>query len=67
REVRVLRVHEDDERLGYLGELGLKPGVTVTVTESAPHGGPVTIAVGDGVRAVAREVAAMVTVEAVRR
>ncbi|TLM98300.1 MAG: metal-dependent transcriptional regulator, partial [Actinobacteria bacterium] len=60
--VRVLRVAEDDARLGYLGELGLKPDESVSVIDVQPHGGPVTISVRGTERAVAREVAALVTV-----
>ncbi len=64
RSVRVLRVAEDDdELLGYVGSLGLRPGTVVTVAESAPFGGPLTIEI-DGVRtAVSRDVAGLVTVE----
>ncbi len=41
RPVRVLRVAEDnDEMLGYVGSLGLRPGALVTVAEHAPFGGP---------------------------
>jgi DtxR family Mn-dependent transcriptional regulator len=60
---RVLAVDEDDERiLGYLGDLGLRPGVEATIVDAAPFQGPLTIEI-DGVRtAIAREIARLVTV-----
>ncbi len=58
----VLRVAEDDEALGYLGSLGLRPGAMVAVVEVAPFGGPLTIEVGGERRALSREVAALVTI-----
>jgi Fe2+ transport system protein FeoA len=33
----------EPERLRFLGELGLVPGVVVTVRERQPFGGPVTV------------------------
>jgi DtxR family Mn-dependent transcriptional regulator len=60
----VLRVSEDDEELlAYLGSLGLFPGVPVRVVEVAPFDGPLLLSVGDARRPIAREVAALVTVE----
>lgn len=61
--VRVLRVREDDELLGYIGELGLKPGAMVTVVEAAPFGGPLTLTVSGTTTAISREVGSRVTVE----
>ncbi len=60
----VLSVAEEDPRiLGYLGELGLRPGAQATVIESAPFQGPLTVEI-EGVRtAIAREIARLVTVE----
>jgi DtxR family Mn-dependent transcriptional regulator len=60
----VLSVSEDDERvLGYLGDLGLRPGARATVVESAPFQGPLTIEI-EGIRtAIAREIARLVTVQ----
>lgn len=37
---------EDAERLRYLEARGLKPGVTLSVEERAPYGGPLTVRVG---------------------
>ena len=66
RAVRVLRVAEDDdELLGYVGSLGLRPGALVTVAESAPFGGPITLEIAGVRTAIARDVARLVTVEAV--
>src|SRR5882724_6077265 len=42
--VEIRRVDErEPERLRYLGELGLVPGVVVTVRDRQPFGGPVTV------------------------
>lgn len=61
-EVTVLRVAEDDEALGYLGEVGLKPQARVTIVSVEPFGGPLVIEVGGQRRAISREVARLVTV-----
>ena len=59
----VLRVSEDDELvLGYLGSLGLRPGEKVNVIEVAPFQGPLTVEVRGVRTAIAREIAALVTV-----
>lgn len=48
--VEIRRVDESDpERLRYLAALGLVPGVTVTLADRQPFGGPVTVE-ADGVR-----------------
>ena len=61
---RVLCVaEEDDEMLGYLGELGLRPGASVTVIDSAPFDGPLTVDVAHTRTAISRDVARLVTVE----
>ena len=62
----VLSVAEDDELvLGYLGDLGLRPGAHATVVEAAPFQGPLTIEI-EGIRtAIAREIAKLVTVQPV--
>ena len=59
----VLSVAEDDENiLGYLGELGLRPGAQAKVVEVAPFQGPLTVEI-EGIRtAIAREVARLVKV-----
>jgi DtxR family Mn-dependent transcriptional regulator len=48
--------------LRYLGEIGLRPGASVTVLEKAPLGGPVTVSVNGAKHAVSLELARMVTV-----
>jgi DtxR family Mn-dependent transcriptional regulator len=60
----VLAVAEDDEKiLGYLGELGLRPGALTKVLEAAPFQGPLTVEI-EGIRtAIAREIAQLVTVK----
>lgn len=62
--VRVLRVSETGNVLGYLGEVGLRPGAIVEVGAIEPFGGPVTVSVEGRTRAIAREVAQGVIVEA---
>ena len=61
----VLAVAEDDEKiLGYLGDLGLRPGANAKVVDAAPFQGPLTVEI-EGIRtAIAREIAKLVTVEA---
>ena len=60
-----IRVDEDDEgMLGYLGELGLKPGAQAVVVESAPFDGPLTIDIDSARRAISRDVARLVLVSA---
>lgn len=60
--LEVLRVSEDDSVLGYLGELGLRPGTSVTVLSSEPNGGPLVIEVDGVSRAIGRDVARSVEV-----
>ena len=48
--------------LGYLGEIGLRPGASVTVLSSEPNGGPLVIEVDGANRAIARDVARSVEV-----
>jgi DtxR family Mn-dependent transcriptional regulator len=47
----------DPALLRYLGELGLYPGVTLTLRETAPFDGPLTIEVGNDEHVLGREVA----------
>lgn len=59
----VLRVDSGSELLGYLGELGLRPGARVTVTGVEPHDGPLSLTVDGESRVVSRDVARSVEVE----
>jgi DtxR family Mn-dependent transcriptional regulator len=53
---------EISEILRYLGEIGLRPGVAISVVEKAPLGGPVTIRIGERAHAISLELARMITV-----
>lgn len=48
---------QNPERLRYLADLGIVPGVCVEVTASAPFDGPVTIRVSDAIHALDRRLA----------
>jgi DtxR family transcriptional regulator, Mn-dependent transcriptional regulator len=62
-EATIRRVPDDDtELLRYLSSLELLPGRRVEVCESAPFDGPLTVTVGAGQHAIAREVAAAIGV-----
>jgi DtxR family transcriptional regulator, Mn-dependent transcriptional regulator len=59
--VEVRRVDErEPERLRYLGELGLVPGVVVTVRDRQPFGGPVTVEVAGERHTIGPELAHVV-------
>lgn len=62
RTATVLRVAEEEDLLGYLDSLGLRPGASVKVVEAAPFGGPLTIETEAGTRPLALDVAQHVTV-----
>jgi DtxR family Mn-dependent transcriptional regulator len=53
---------EVSEILRYLGDIGLRPGAQVTVTEKAPLGGPITISLGGKLHAISLELARMIVV-----
>jgi DtxR family Mn-dependent transcriptional regulator len=58
REVKLRQVAtEDPERLRYLAEQGLVPGVRLTVTDRQPFNGPTTVRLNDGSRVIGRELA----------
>ena len=62
-DVTVVQVAENDEAvLGYLQEVGLKPGAPVRVVEVAPFGGPLLVEAGERQIPLAREIAGMVLV-----
>jgi DtxR family Mn-dependent transcriptional regulator len=53
---------EISEVLRYLAEIGVRPGVALTVAEKAPLGGPLTLVVGERRHAISLELARMITV-----
>lgn len=55
---RVLDQHPD--RLRYLADLGLVPGVPIDVVASAPFDGPQTVRVGTALHAIDRRIARMI-------
>ncbi len=58
----VLVYDEEPEVLKYLGDLGLRPEASLTVTEVAPFGGPITIEIDGAARAIGPELAAKIMV-----
>lgn len=59
----VMQVSDDDPSLlRYLADLTITPGSTVTVVETAPFGGPITLRVGDVTRVVGPALAERVLV-----
>jgi len=62
---RVESVTEEfPEILRYLAEIGLRPGIAITLVSKAPLGGPLTIAIDGKQHAISLELAALVTVHA---
>jgi DtxR family transcriptional regulator, Mn-dependent transcriptional regulator len=60
---RVESVTEEfPEILRYLADIGLRPGVEITLVQKAPLGGPLTIAVNGASHAISLELAGLVTV-----
>jgi len=60
---RVESVTEEfPEILRYLAEIGLRPGVEITLVQKAPLGGPLTIAIDGKRHAISLELAGLVTV-----
>jgi DtxR family Mn-dependent transcriptional regulator len=48
--VCIVRVSDDDpDRLRYLAELGLVPGVVITIERRQPYGGPMSLTLPDAV------------------
>jgi DtxR family Mn-dependent transcriptional regulator len=63
-DARVVRVSDEDaQMLRYLGELGLRPGADVRVTDRAPYEGPITLRVSGTECAVGPALAGQVLVE----
>lgn len=65
QEVTISRIQgdEDSELLRYLANLGLVPGVQLTVKEKAPFDGPVSVIIDGEARVIGHMVAASVLVE----
>ncbi|MCC6445991.1 MAG: metal-dependent transcriptional regulator [Armatimonadetes bacterium] len=59
-------IDEDPALLRYAGGLGLYPQVRVTIIETAPFDGPVTVRVGDTDRMVGRAAASRIYVSDIR-
>jgi DtxR family Mn-dependent transcriptional regulator len=60
----VARVSDrDGDRLRYLAELGIRPGVAVTVQQRAPFHGPLTVAVGGESHVISEMLARAILVE----
>ncbi|GAC1514695.1 MAG: metal-dependent transcriptional regulator [Gemmatimonadaceae bacterium] len=67
QQARVARVDDEDaDRLRYLAELGMTPGVTVEIVSQAPFEGPITLRAGARRRVVGHALAAGVLVEELR-
>jgi DtxR family Mn-dependent transcriptional regulator len=61
---RVVRVgDENGEMLRYLAELGIRPGVSISVVERAPFEGPITVRVGKAQRQVGAGLAGNILVD----
>lgn len=64
---KIVRVRDQDaNRLRYLAELGMVPGVEVLILASAPFDGPMSVRVGDIHQVLDRRLARMILVEAER-
>jgi DtxR family Mn-dependent transcriptional regulator len=63
-QARIVRVSDQDgERLRYIAKLGLVPGASVQVIESAPFDGPISVQIAGTVYAIDRRLARMILVE----
>ena len=59
--VEIMRVSDDDdERLRYLGDIGIVPGATVTIVARGPFEGPLTLSVDGKSHAIGLPLAEMV-------
>jgi DtxR family transcriptional regulator, Mn-dependent transcriptional regulator len=64
RRAKVVRVgDENDELLRYLGSLGIRPGVAVTLLDRAPFEGPLTVRVGQAQHQIGHALAAKILIE----
>jgi DtxR family transcriptional regulator, Mn-dependent transcriptional regulator len=61
---RVVAVNDEDpERLRYLAELGLVPGVVVTLVGRQPYGGPLSLRLADSIRDIGPALGAVIFTE----
>ena len=61
---RIVSVYDEDpDRLRYLGQLGLVPGVIVTLVSRQPYGGPLSLRFGEAVRDIGPALGACVFAE----
>lgn len=61
---RIVSVYDEDpDRLRYLAQLGLIPGVIVTLVSRQPYGGPLSLRLPDAVRDIGPTLGAMVFAE----
>jgi DtxR family Mn-dependent transcriptional regulator len=61
---RVVCVNDEDpERLRYLAELGLVPGVIVTLVSRQPYGGPLSLRLADTIRDIGPALGAVIFTE----
>ncbi|MGH2736246.1 MAG: FeoA family protein, partial [Actinomycetota bacterium] len=51
-----------EDVLPYLDQIGIRPGVDLTVKDIAPMEGPMTVETSDGVSSLGRELAALVRI-----
>lgn len=58
----VIRVTEQDQTLGYLGRIGLKPGAHIRLLAKEPFDGPLTLEIDGVPQPVSGEVAGLVTI-----
>jgi DtxR family transcriptional regulator, Mn-dependent transcriptional regulator len=65
---RVARMSDRDPALlRYLGEMGIRPGVTLRLVDRAPFGGPLTVAVGRVRHAIGMPVAMRIFMAGTKR
>ena len=59
-------IESNSEFLRYLTDLGLLPGVKVTILDIAPFDGPLTIEANNSTRPIGRETASLIMVEPIQ-
>jgi DtxR family transcriptional regulator, Mn-dependent transcriptional regulator len=56
---------DNSDWLKYVGDQGLMPGVSVTIKDIAPYGGPITLQTSDGTHTLGRNLAELIYIELV--